>query len=158
MRGRIKEFAAMTQQVHIPHGALVLVGDGRKALFLRNAGSPTKVELLTERVLEHSNPATREQGTDRPGRRLGSDGVSRSALEETDWHQLEEQRFAAEVADVLYSLAHEHKFDELVVVAPPKVLGNLRGAFRKEVATRVVAEVAKDLTSHPIPEVARLLS
>jgi protein required for attachment to host cells len=38
------------------------------------------------------------------------------------------------------------------------VLGNLRGAFRKEVATRVVAEVAKDLTSHPIPEVARLLS
>jgi protein required for attachment to host cells len=145
-------------QVNIPTGALVLVGDGRKALFLRNRGNPQRVELITERVLEQKNPPTREQGTDQPGRYLGSDGVSRSAMEETDWHQLAEQRFAVEVAEELYRSAHVNGFEELVVVAPPKVLGNLRAAFHKEVADRVVAEVPKDLTSHPVPEVARLLS
>jgi protein required for attachment to host cells len=63
-----------------------------------------------------------------------------------------------EVAEELYRSAHVNGFEELVVVAPPKVLGNLRAAFHKEVADRVVAEVPKDLTSHPVPEVARLLS
>ncbi len=144
--------------IRIPTGALVLVGDGRKALFLRNRGNPHKVELVTEHVLEQNNPATREQGADRPGRAHGSDGNARSAMEETDWHQLAEDRFADDIADALYRMAHAQQFDELVVVAPPKVLGILRGAWHKEVSSRIVAEVPKDLTTHSIPEVSKLLS
>jgi protein required for attachment to host cells len=144
--------------VHIPRNALVLVGDGRKALFLRNRGTPRDVELIVERELQQHNPATREQGTDRPGRKHGADGVSRSAISETDWHDQAEERFAGEVADMLYEMEHAHKFNELVVVAPPKVLGNLRAAFHPEVSQCIVAEVAKDLTSHPIPELAKVLS
>ncbi len=143
--------------IRIPTGALVLVGDGRKALFLRNRGNPHKVELVTEHVLEQNNPATREQGSDRPGRAHGSDGNARSAMEETDWHQLAEDRFADDIADALYRMAHAQQFDELVVVAPPKVLGILRGAWHKEVSSRIVAEVPKDLTTHSIPEVSKLL-
>jgi protein required for attachment to host cells len=142
----------------IPTGALVLVGDGRKALFLRNRGNPAQVDLVAERVLEQDNPPTREQGSDRPGRAHGTDGHARSAMEETDWHQLAEDRFADDIADALYRMAHANQFDELVVVAPPKVLGILRGAWHKEVASRIVAEVPKDLTTHSVPEVTRLLS
>jgi protein required for attachment to host cells len=145
-------------EVHIPAGALVLIVDGKRARFLRNKGTPRHVELITERELEQENPPTREQGTDRPGRYLGADGVSRSAVEQTDWHQQAEERFAEAIADMLYRMAHAHAFDELVVVAPPKVLGNLRAAFHPEVTTRVVAEVSKDLTSLPVPELARRLS
>jgi protein required for attachment to host cells len=148
----------MNKDVTISSGALVLVGDGRKALFLRNRGTPMHVELVTERVLEQNNPPSREQGSDRAGRYLGPDGTSRSAMEETDWHQLAEDRFAQEVADALYRSAHAQGFEELIVVAPPKVLGTLRQAFHKEVESRVVATVPKDLTSHPIPEISRLLS
>ena len=142
----------------IPTGALVLVGDGRKALFLRNRGNSQNVKLVTERVLEQDNPATHKQGSDRPGRAHGTDGNARSAMEETDWHQLAEDRFADEIADALYRMAHTQQFDELVVVAPPKVLGILRGAWHKEVSSRIVAEVPKDLTTHSIPEVSQLLS
>lgn len=145
-------------QVHIPSNALVLVGDGRKALFLRNKGTPRDVELIVEREVQQDNPPTREQGTDRPGRKFGADGVSRPAIDETDWHDRAEQRFAAEIAATLYEMEHAHKFDELVVVAPPKMLGDLRAAFHPEVAQRIVAEVAKDLTSHPVPEMAKVLS
>jgi protein required for attachment to host cells len=145
-------------QVHIPRNALVLVGDGRKALFLRNKGTPRDVELIVERELHHENPATRDQGSDRPGRKPGADGVSQSAIEQTDWHDQAEERFAAEIADTLYEMEHAQKFDELVVVAPPRLLGNLRAALHPEVSQCIVAEVAKDLTSHPVPEIAKVLS
>jgi protein required for attachment to host cells len=145
-------------QLHIPKNALVLVGDGRKALFLRNKGTPREVELIVEREMQQHNPDTHEQGTDRPGRKPGSDGVSQSAIEQTDWHDQAETRFAVEIAEMLYEMEHAHKFNELVVVAPPKMLGDLRAAFHPEVTQCVVAEVPKDLTAHPVPDIARVLS
>jgi len=144
--------------VHIPSNALVLVGDGRRALFLRNKGTPRALEFIVERELRQDNPPTREQGTDRPGRIHGVDGVSRTAIGETDWHDRAEEQFASEIAETLYKMEHAREFDELVVVAPPKMLGDLRAAFRAEVAQCVVAEVAKDLTAHPVPELAKALS
>ena len=53
---------------NIPHSSLVFVGDGRKALFLRNEGDEKFPNLKTERVFVDDNPPTHEQGTDRPGR------------------------------------------------------------------------------------------
>src|SRR5260370_39294770 len=52
----------------IPHNAWVFIGDGQKALFLRNAGDEHFPNLTTERVFVDENPRTHEQGTDRPGR------------------------------------------------------------------------------------------
>ena len=144
--------------VYIPAGALVVVADGRRARFLRNRGTPRHVELITKHELEQENPPTHEQGTDRPGRFAGPDGFSRSAVEQTDWHRLAEERFATEIAAMLYRMAHAHAFNELIVIAPPKALGVLRAAFHPEVTTRVVAEFAKDLTALPVPELARRLS
>ena len=80
-------------------------------------------------------------------------------MEQTDWHRQAEERFAAQVAALLYRMAHAHTFDHLIVIAAPKVLGgNLRAAFHAEVATRVLAEVAKDLTSVPTHDLAKRLS
>jgi protein required for attachment to host cells len=141
----------------IPQDTLVMVGDGRRAIFLRNKGGAGHPDLFAERVLEQNTPPTREQGTDRPGRYLGPDRTSRSATEETNWHQQAEDRFATQVAEVLYKKAHEHHFERLIVVAPPRTLGTLRSAFRKEVAQKVSAEIPKDLTSHALPEIARLI-
>jgi protein required for attachment to host cells len=141
----------------IPQDTLVLVGDGRKALFLRNRGGAGHPELFADRIMEQTNPPTREQGTDRPGRFEGHAGTPRSAVEQTDWHSQAEDRFAAEVAQVLYKKAHEHDFEQLIVVAPPRTLGTLRSAFRKEVAQKVRAEIPKDLTAHALPDIARLL-
>lgn len=147
---------------HVPHNSLVLVGDGQKALFLRNKGHAYHVHLVVEQVLEHDNPPTREQGTDRPGsnagRSNGSLGTARSALEETDWHHIAEERFAGELAEALYRHAHANLFDKLVIIAPPKVLGNLRKALHAEVIARVTAEIPKELTSHPVAEIERLVA
>ena len=145
-------------KAYVPHNTLVLVGDGQKALFLRNKGNAQRVDLVVERILEWENPPTREQGSDRPGRSNASVGVARSAMDEVDWHYLAKERFASELAEALYRHAHDNRFEKLVVIAPAKILGNLRKAFHAEVVDRITAEIPKELTSHPVEEIERLIA
>ena len=51
----------------VSHNSLILIGDGQKALFLRNRGNAQRVDLVVERIFD-----TREQATDRPGRSIAS--------------------------------------------------------------------------------------
>ena len=80
-------------RVPMPHDALVFVGDGQRALFLRNAGDSTLPNLTTERVLTDENLPTHEQGTDRPGRVFKRAGTNlRSGVDTTDWHDMASRR------------------------------------------------------------------
>lgn len=142
----------------IPHDALVLVADGRKYLLLRNKGDAIHPDLHVEAHQTQNNPATRDQGSDAPGRAFSSVGSGRSAMEQTDFHQLEEDRFAADVADKLRALALAGDFEKLIVVAPPRTLGELRKRYHKEVQSRLAAEFDKDLTGHSIESIERLLN
>jgi protein required for attachment to host cells len=45
-----------------------------------------------------------------------------------------------------------------VLVAPPRILAALRQHLDGESRARILAEVDKDLTKHPIHEIERLLS
>lgn len=151
----------MADDLRIPHDAWVLVGDGRKALVFRNAGSPDKPRLVVQTVFEAPpNPSTAEQGTERPTRVMSSaeNGTRRSAVEPTDWHEIAEARFARDVAAALGAAARQGQFDRLAVVAPPKTLAELRAAFDDPVKRRLIGELDKTLTNHPVPEIERLLA
>jgi protein required for attachment to host cells len=148
---------ATMEKLKIPHDAVVFVGDGRKALFLTNAGDEKFINLKTIRVFVDDNPATHEQGTDSPGRSFSSVGHGRSAVQSTDWHDLEEHRFAQQTAAALEKLVRENKVQTVVVVAPPRTLADLRQAFHADVKKRIVAEISKDLTKHPVNEIEKHL-
>ena len=143
--------------MNIRHNALILVADGKKYVLLRNTGDFRRVVLGYEGGGEKENPATREQGSDSPGRAFSSTGAARSAMQQTDWHQIEEDRFAARVGDLLGALADAGDFQELIVVAPPRTLAELRKSFGDPVISRLIAEIPKDLTKHPVDEIARIL-
>jgi protein required for attachment to host cells len=146
-------------KISIPHDALVFVGDGQKALFLRNAGDATLLNLTTEQVFTDENPPTHEQGTDRPGRVFQSAAKNkRSGIEPTDWHELEKERFAKHVASALERLVRAEKIKAIIVVAPPRTLAELRGAFHADVKNRILAEIDKDLTKLPIGEIEKHLA
>jgi protein required for attachment to host cells len=138
----------------LPHDALVFIGDGRKALFLRNAGDEKVLDLRTERVFAEDNPPTHEQGTDKPGRTFARAGAHRrGAVQQTDWHHLEEKRFADSVAAALASVVRQSHVPAILVAAPPKTLAELRRAFHADVKARIVAEIDKDLTNEPVDEI-----
>ncbi len=135
----------------------VLIADGEKALFLRNDLDDMNPDLNVVRIETQDNPPDREQSANRPGRVQDTGVGQRSALEDTDWHQLAKERFADDLADILYRQAHKGAFDRIVLVAPPNILGELRSKLHKEVASRVVAEVDKTLTNHPLDKIELLL-
>ncbi len=136
----------------LPNNALVLVADGRKMLLLRNHGDESRIDLRLEAHQEQKNPPTREQGHDSPGRIFAGSGTRRSATEPTDIHQIEEDRFAAAAAQLLQERALNHDFNELVVIAPPRTLGELRKHYHKEVERRIIQEIPKDLTGFSVDD------
>lgn len=144
--------------IKLAHDAWVVVADGEKALFLRNEGDETYPNLEVLRTLHEENPPTHEQGTDRPGRLSDGPNPHRSAVQETDWHRIEKERFAREIAARLYRAAHRGDYDRLVIVAPPLVMGELRKEMHKEVEDRIVGEVAKTLTNHRVDAIEAIVT
>jgi protein required for attachment to host cells len=141
----------------LEHDIWVLIADGEKALFLRNEGDSDYPNLQVVREMAEANPPTHDQGTDRPGRLNDGRGDHRSAVDDTDWHRIAKERFADEIAERLYRMAHRGDYEKIIIVAPPVVLGEMRHKFHKEVENKITGEVPKTLTGHPIPEIEKLL-
>jgi protein required for attachment to host cells len=136
----------------------VLVADGEKALFLRNDGGAMSPDLSVQRVEQQDNPRQADQVSDRPGRRADPGIGQRSAMEEADWHQLAKDRFAAELSDILARMVQKGRITRLVLVAPPKTLGELRQQLHDTVLKTVIAELPKTLTGHSLPDIRRIVT
>ena len=142
----------------LPHRALVLVADGTKVLYLRNHGDQNLIDLRTESHDEREDRKDREIRTDAPGTNKQSMGYGRPAMEETDFHQQEEDRWVKDAAEELKRRALRNDFEALAVIAPPKALGTLRKELHKEVEKRIVLTLNKEMSGRPIPDIEELLA
>ena len=142
----------------IPNQALILVADGRKLLFLRNHGDPARLDLKTEAHDEREDAKDSDMKTDSAGSMKQSGGFGRPAYEETDFHQQAEYQWAKDAAGLLNRRALANDYESLVVVAPPKTLGELRKHFHKEVEKRLVATFNKEMTDRPLADIEDLLA
>jgi protein required for attachment to host cells len=146
--------------MQVPHDTVVVVADGRKMLFFRNEGDTQNLNLQVEKKVVDDNPSHSGQATDLAGGASSTRGGGQwggGSMEEVDFHQQAEDRFAAETAALLKKRALANEFESLIIVAPPKTLGALRKHYHKEVTDRLRAEIAKDLTDHPVPEIEQAL-
>ena len=139
-------------------GTWVLVADGEKALILENQTDDEDPYLTVLTKEEQENPPNREQAANRRGRFNDGSGIHRSAVEDTDWHQLAKDRFADDLADMLYAKAHKGAYSSLVLVASPGVLGEIRDKMHKEVRDKVIAEVPKTLTNHSLDDIESIVT
>lgn len=142
--------------MRVPHDARVLVADGAKLLLFRNEGDGEQPVLKLVTGEDQPDPRDRDIKTDTAGRKPGGTHGG-STIGEADFHQQSEDRFAADTADMLNRAVLAHKIEALVVVASPKTLGELRHHFHKETQARIVAEIPKDLVSHPVDKIEAAL-
>lgn len=142
----------------LKHGTMVVVTDSEKALFFvnRTDGEDPFLDVVGKDYEE--NPPDREQTANRRGRQSESTGPRTYAYDETDFHELQKERFAADLADKLYKMAHRGVYDSLVIVASPMVLGVLRDELHQEVTSKVIGEIDKTLTNHPLPEIEKIVT
>lgn len=141
----------------LKNGTWVIIADGEKALFLENQtdGEDPFLEVFREEGQE--NPPNRDQAANRRGRFNDGPSVHRSAVDDTDWHQLAKDRFAGELADILYRKAHAGAFEQIVLVAPPGTLGELRHQMHQEVSNKVIGEIDKTLTNHALDDIEKIV-
>jgi protein required for attachment to host cells len=146
------------QKLKIRQGDWIVVCDGKKALVLENIGDEKFLNLRTREVYEHPDPKTSELGTDAPGRALNSLGTARSAMEQTDWHTQEEERFLRTLADRLDAAVNAGQAKSLILVAPPRALGVLRQTYSHALRGALRAEIDKDFVKLPVHEIEKHLA
>ncbi|MCW5715022.1 MAG: host attachment protein [Bauldia sp.] len=123
------------------HDTLVVVADGRAMKIFRNAGSD-----IAPRLEARDSPKLGHDGH-------GSGGRHHSSAANPDAAQLDEDSFAATVAGWLNAEALAGRIVSLVVVAPPRALGEIRRHYHPELEKRLVAEVARELVEASAVEV-----
>jgi protein required for attachment to host cells len=139
--------------MQLENGTWVLVLDGTKALIFENVTDGADPNLQV--VRKDENEATDSKGESTTGPEQQG---TRRQLDANVMHSTTESGFAEEMAEWLYKAAHRNRFQKIVLVAPDKVIGLLRGKLHKEVANRVVAEVHKTLTGHPVDQIERIVA
>jgi protein required for attachment to host cells len=139
----------------IPSEALVLVADGRRALFMKNVGIAMSVQLEVADVMEaEANPPNREQGSGPADRVVHQSGVrGTSTVETPDYHSRAEHDFLVRVMSALDNQVKQNNGRAVVLVAPPKALSALREVITPLVKSVLKGEVTKDLVNEPVEKI-----
>ncbi|WP_024891678.1 host attachment family protein [Luteimonas huabeiensis] len=130
--------------VKIPAGTLIVVADGGGARVLRNVGDERSLTLRQEELLEPAD--------------INDDGPAGSMPPEADGSEIDEATFAKQLAQRLNAGALKQRYADLVLLADPQTLGQIRPLLHKETVQRLRFEVAKNLTNAPLEDIERALS
>lgn len=117
----------------LPHGTIVALIDGQNFALFRNTGTeaePELAEVATPKLDAHNHSATGHH--------------SRSANHADS--QVAEDAHAIAATEWLNSEVLGHKLENLVIIAPPRTLGELRRHYHKELERVLLRELAKDLS------------
>ena len=135
-----------------------VIADGGRARFVER-DEEGAFRTLSSFVSTELHKSTHELGRDRPARVKESATPARHAVEpRRDLHEAAKDAFIRTVATELAAQLKDGKFDELVLVAPPGVIAELKDALSKPIAKLVVKELQKDLTKVPDHELTGHLS
>lgn len=130
----------------VPHNAHVAVVDGNRFLLMRNTGQMFEPKLghVETPELDPTNYSAGIRAQDESSQRSGA----------TDLNEL---AHAAAVAEWLNAKAKAGEIDDLIIVADPKSLGEMRHHYHTELKSRLCGEVAKTMTGEPTDRIAAAL-
>lgn len=128
---------------NVPAGTLVVVADGRKARLFRNVGDGDELSLLQHDVMNADD--------------IPLQGPSGVTPPQQSPQTNDERTFAKHVAQRLNDGALKQDYAQLVLVADPQTLGEIRQQLHKETQDRLIGEIAKTLSNSPIEDIQRAL-
>ncbi len=131
--------------MRLPKGATVAVADGEKLNLFRNTGDETNPRLTAL-----PSPDIRSA--------KGSGAGHGNSSANPDNSQADEDGFAAGVAELLNRQVMDGKITDLIVIAAPRTLGELRKHYHQTLSAKLVGEIAKDLTGHAAHDVEKAIA
>lgn len=124
----------------IPHGAVIALVDGKNFELYRNSGNEAEPEL----------EAMNSPKLDAHNR---SGGGHHSSSANPAGHLVDEDAHATAAVHWLNDQVLGHKIENLVVIAAPRTLGELRKHYHKQLEQALLHELAKDLVGKKPPEI-----
>lgn len=127
----------------------ILVADASRARLFEHRRRPAPPLTL---VFEDDRPELRDReqrrdASDRPGRIHESHEAVRHAMEpHTSLDERLREDYARDLLDRVHAESQHRPFHNLVLVAPPAMLGVLRKLADAEFSGRVIGDLDKDLT------------
>jgi protein required for attachment to host cells len=129
----------------LPHGAVVVVVDGDNLELFRNSGNEAQPALS---VIAPPNLDEHNKGS---GARHHASSANPSG------HQLDEDAHAAAVTSWLNHQVVENLITHLVVVAPPRTLGEMRRRYHERLKVVLIGELHKDFVGRSGADVLEAL-
>jgi protein required for attachment to host cells len=130
----------------IPKGATVAVADGEKLNLFRNPGDEANPSLTASAVEDVTNE------------NKGSGARHQSSSANPDNSRIEEDSFAAGTAELLNRQVLGGQIDNLIIVAAPRTLGELRKHYHQKLSAVLIGEITKDLTGHSAREIEKAVA
>lgn len=137
---------------------LILVADARIAHFyMRDRVSCAQVLTPVFEPIK-SKPIEREKGPHVLPRVFQSATPLRHMIEPSvNLKDEARRRFILQILKKLYAARQDRMFRELIIMAPPKMIGDLRERMSADFKEIIIAEINRDLTRAPLGALAQLL-
>ena len=124
---------------------VVVADNSRARIFTAETPSSPLIEVDSI-VHPEARMHDRDITSDLPGRGAGGGGARHSYETETDAKDHENAGFAKRIAGFLDEARKSDKFKQLIIVAAPSLLGNLRGDLNDQTRKMVSLELDKNLS------------
>ena len=134
--------------MRIPSNAHVAIVDGKNFTVMRNGGAPLepKLDRAEQPDLSATNYSAGVRHQDDIGREKGTST------------QLDELAHAAAASEWLNSQCVSGDIADLLVIADPKTLGEMRHHYHSELEKRLVGEIAKTMTGQPTDKIEQAIA
>lgn len=125
----------------------IIVGDSARARFYKTEDATSDFQEFQSLIHNESRMLEQKLTSDRSGITHDTAGMSRFNINpEQNIKQKESEKFAHEIANYLEKSRTENKFTQLVVVAAPKFLGQLRNELSDCCKKMIVSEYDKNIS------------
>lgn len=131
----------------LPSKALVAIVDGENFIMMQNTGQmfEPSLEKVSKPDLDPTNFSAGVKHQDDGGQKHGS----------TDLNEL---AHAAAAAEWLNTKAIAGGFDDILIIADPKTLGEMRRHYHVELKNRLVGEIDKALAGEPVDRIEKAIA
>jgi protein required for attachment to host cells len=124
----------------LPKGTIVAVADGEKFSLFSNTGDEAGPTLtaMAEPDIENVNTGS------------GASNQNES--------QAAEDGFVGGIAGLLNKRVLDGEISDLVIIAAPRTLGELRKSYHKKLSEVLRGEISKDLTGHAVHDIEKAIA
>ena len=137
---------------------MIVVADSTRARIFTTDSASSPLNEIEVMAHPEGRLHDRDITSDLPGKGVGGQGSGGHAYqEETDPKKHELVEFAKRLATYLDDARNANKLSNLLVVAAPSFLGELRAHLSSATNEKIVFELDKNLTHHSVEEIRQHL-